>query len=63
MQKKFLGGSMKGADIETPKASTGWDCGGMSPPQPTMGLGERRELPSQDRGGAPAANAFSSVFE
>ena len=30
--------------------------------QPTGGLGERRELPSGVRGGAPAANAFVAYF-
>ena len=36
----------------------GWD--GVSPPQPTRGSWECRELPSAVRGGAPAANEFGA---
>ena len=33
---------------------------GVSAPQPTMGSGERRELPSGVRGRAPAENVFGA---
>jgi len=33
---------------------------GCPPPQPTRGSGERRELPSGVRGGAPAENEFGA---
>ena len=36
---------MDGGEIETPKASSGEEWEGLSPPQPTRGSGERRKLP------------------
>jgi len=38
--------------------SGGWIWSRVSPPQPTIGSGERRNLPQRVRGGAPAGNAF-----
>ena len=43
-------------------AEWGGVWGGVSTPQPTRGLGERRELPSGVWGRAPAAIAFSAYF-
>ena len=37
--------------------------GGVSPLQPTRGLGERRELPSGVRGGTPTEKGFWRFFE
>jgi len=50
-----IGGGQKrgaeGAEVETPKASRERGIGrGQRPPQPTRGLGERRELPQRGPG-------------
>ena len=57
-----------GQSIETPKASRprrqrrreGEVWGGVHIPHPTMGLGERPELPQRGPGGAPAQNEFGA---
>jgi len=52
--------SAEGARIEGVERGGVW--GGVSPPQPTRGSGERRKLPSGVRGEAPAANAFCHIL-
>jgi len=53
----------EGASIEAPKAPSGVEYGEGCPlPSRLGGLGERHELPSRTRGGAPVAVAFSAYF-
>ena len=53
----------EGASIEAPKAPSGVEYGEECPlPSRLGGLGERHELPSRARGGAPVAVAFSAYF-
>ena len=55
------GSKPTGAKTETPKASSGEEYGeGVSPSHRTRELGERRELPSGVRSGAPAQNEFGA---
>ena len=49
--------------IETPKAPSGWGMKGVSPPQPTKGFGEQRELSSRVWGRVPAENAFWRILK
>ena len=61
-----LGGNRKNwgvAKFEVPKAPRGVGSGeGVSPPQPTRGLGERRELPQRGPGRSPGRKRFSVNF-
>jgi len=54
----------EGAEIETPKASSGKGMGsGCPPPQPTRGSGERRKLPQRSPGRSPCRKLVLEYLE
>ena len=56
--------SAEGARIEAPKLPRRVGIGeGVSPPQPTRGSGERRELPQRGPGRSPGRQRIFGIFE